>query len=221
MGRAIGPPASDGGFVAGQGIREGVVGETLSPGQDGAAGLRRAIERYGSPVERSYVHRAGKSFFANLAEQKRLCEVVILLRRRNGLYLVHTKEFYPTGVYRMLSGGVEPGEDLMAALKREALEETGLEVRVERFLGILHHRFLWRGQSLPFVSYLFLVVEEGGVLACSDPREAITGFREAGLREVADLADRLESLPADWADWGRFRATAHRLVGELPLDNGR
>ena len=143
----------------------------------------------------------------------------MLLRRRNGLYLVHTKEFYPRGVYRMLSGRVEPGEDLIAAVKREAREETGLEVRIERFLGILHHQFLWQGQSLLFVSYLFLVVEEDGVLSCNDPREAISGFQELGLREVAGLAESLESLPPDWADWGRFRATAHRLVGELAPDD--
>ena len=33
-----------------------------------------------------------------------------------------------------------------------------------------------------------------------------------GLNEVAE---KLETLPPDWLDWGRYRATAHRLIVEL------
>jgi len=192
-----------------------------SSGEKGPPGLLGAIKRYGRPVERSYVHRVGKTFFPTSAGPKRLFEVVILLRRPNGLYLVHTKEFYPKGTYRLLSGGVKPGEDLITAVRREALEETGLEVRIESFLGILRHQFVCEGRNLPFVSYLFAVVEEGGVLGCNDPHEAIVGFREVTLPEITATADSLESLPPDWLEWGRFRATAHRLAGELLSNQGR
>ncbi len=206
--------ARRGGLVGTDWVREDMVLGMPSSGEKGAPGLLRAIKRYGRPVERSYVHRVGKTFFPTSAGPKRLFEVVMLLRRRNGLYLVHTKEFYPKATYRLLSGGVKPGEDLIAAVRREALEETGLEVRIESFLGILRHQFVCEGRSLPLVSYLFAVVEESGVLGCDDPHEAITGFREVTLREIAAMADSLESLPPDWIDWGRFRATAHRLAGE-------
>ena len=195
-----------------------MMGERQSPGENGLPDLRPAIEQFGSPVERHYVHRVTKSFFGRPVSGKRTYEVVLLLRRRSGLYLVHTKEFYPQGTYRLLSGGVKPGEELIAAVKREAFEETSLKVRIDSFLGILHHRFVWQGHGLPFVSYLFAVAEECGVLACGDPDEAITGFREVTIGEVAALADDLESLPPDWVEWGRFRATAHRLAGELLLD---
>jgi len=193
------------------------MGMMLSSDSNDVPGLRRAIEEYGPPVERSYVHQVSRDsiLYWQAVRKKRVAEVVLLLRRRNGLYLVHTKAFYPKGVYRLLSGGIKPGENLIAAVRREVLEETSLEVRIEDFLGILHHRFVWRIQRLPFVSYLFLVVEKAGVLACRDADEAITGFREVTLGEIRAMANQLESLSPKWADWGRFRATAHRLVGDL------
>ncbi len=145
---------------------------------------------------------------------RREAEVVPVIRRRNGLYLVHTKAFYPQGVYRLLTGGIKPGEPLLEALDREAQEETSLTLRIARFFGILRYRFAWQGQSLGFTSYLFEMVEEGGELRVSDPDEAISGFRELTLAQVAALADELEALPPDWIDWGRFRAIAHRFTGE-------
>ena len=189
-----------------------------SPGDEHCmGGLRQAIERYGSPVERSVTLQVNlEAFFIRRAgPRERPAEVVVLLRRRNGRYLVHTKAFYPKGVYRLLSGGIDCGEDLITAVRREAYEETGLEVTIERFLGILHYRFVSGGRSVPFTSYVFIVADKDGVLRSTDPEEAITDYREVTLSEIAALADQLESLEPDWADWGRFRAVAHRLVVEV------
>lgn len=182
-----------------------------------AKGFLCAIGGYGSPVERCEVYRVSgyPSVFAPSRERKRVAEVVILLRLRNGRYLVHTKRFYPEGIYRLLSGGIKADEGLVTAVRRETKEETGLDVRVERFLGILRHRFVWQGGSLSFTSYLFAVAETGGTLQFNDPGEEITGFREVSLAEIAGIADQLESLPPAWNDWGRFRALAHRLVVEV------
>ncbi len=180
-------------------------------------GLHHAVVAYGKPAERSFSYQVNEATYCSWESTlgKRVAEVVLLLRRRNGRFLVHTKAFYPKGVYRLLSGGIKPGEDLLAAAQREALEETGLDIRIERFLGILHHRFAWRRRRLPFTSYLFLVAEEGGVLRPNDQHEAITGFQEITLAEMVPLAEQLESLSPDWRDWGRFRATAHRFVAEV------
>lgn len=194
---------------------------------DNTAGLEEAVARYGPPIERSLTYKVSKDFFqpAKGARKKRLAEVVILLRRTSGKYLVHTKAFYPPGTYRLLSGGIKPGEDLLAAVRRETFEETNLPVRIERFLGILRYRFIFLERSVPFSSYIFAVAEEYSTeqdgeqaqpsLQSNDPDEAITDYREVTLPEIAALADQLESLPPDWADWGRFRAAAHRLVTHL------
>lgn len=184
-------------------------------------GLERAMERCGRPVVRRYAYRVGPRFFhdSEPGGKVRVAEVVMLLRRRNGNYLVHTKAFYPEGVYRLMSGGIKPGEDLLAALRREAREETGLCVRIRRFLAILHYQFIWGDDRVAFASYLFLVAEVGGILRCNDAHEQITGFREVTLADIASLARQLEALPEDWADWGRFRAVAHRLVVEVLARN--
>jgi 8-oxo-dGTP pyrophosphatase MutT (NUDIX family) len=180
-------------------------------------GLERAIAEYGAPVARTVQYDVTYDTFLywELVRRKRTAEVVLLLRRPNGRYVVHTKAFYPQGTYRLLSGGVKPGEALVPAVRREALEETGLEVRIERFLGQIEHQFRHKGRCLPFTSYLFVVSDDGGEIASNDPGEEITDYREVALEELLTVADELESLPEDWIDWGRFRAVPHRLAVEL------
>ncbi len=185
-------------------------------------GLQEARERYGVPVERAYTFAVSQDTFHywEVERRKRVAEVVLALRRRNGNYLVHTKSFYPLGIYRLLSGGVKPDEDLLLAVQREVMEETNLEVRIERFLGIQYHRFEWQGAIRFFTSYLFGLAETGGALQVNDVGEKITGYREVDLNGLLVLAQQLEALPPDWIDWGRFRATAHRLVVEVMTRDG-
>ena len=189
---------------------------SCEPPPSGVRGLGEARDHYGVPVERAYRYAVSEDTYRywQLVRRKRVAEVVLALRRPVGRYLVHTKGFYPPGVYRLLSGGIKPGEELLAAVQRETAEETSLEVRIEHFLAIQHHCFAWRGQSEPFTSYLFALVEVGGALRVGDEGEQITAFRDVDLHDLLALAENLEALPPDWNDWGRFRATAHRLVVE-------
>jgi len=145
-------------------------------------------------------------------------EVIMVIVRPNGNLLLHTKEFYPPGVYRLLSGRVLWQEEVQETLRREAREETSLDVRVERFLGLIEYEFRCQGTTLPFVSYIFQLQEIGGQLCCLDDRETITGFREASLEELPTVAAHLEQLEPDWQDWGNFRAIAHYMVKEMLAD---
>ena len=43
------------------------------------------------------------------------------------------------GQWCLPSGGVEPGESVAEACEREVFEETGLSVRVKRFVGVYSH----------------------------------------------------------------------------------
>ncbi len=179
-------------------------------------GLQEAIALYGTPQERHYTYQVRRETFLywQLVRRKRMGEVAILLRRRNGRYLVQSKGFYPSGTYRLMTGGIKPGEHLSVAVEREALEETGLIVRIERFWAILTYDFLWESQRQSFTSYLFEVAEQDGVLAPGDPDEAISDYREITLAEMASLAEHLEALPPEWSDWGHFRAAVHRFIAE-------
>ena len=50
-------------------------------------------------------------------------KVRAILRNSNGKYAVMYED--STGLYSLLGGSVEAGEDILTALKREILEETG------------------------------------------------------------------------------------------------
>jgi ADP-ribose pyrophosphatase YjhB (NUDIX family) len=142
-------------------------------------------------------------------------EVIMAIMRPNGRVLLHTKHFYPEGVYRLLSGRVLWRDHVDRTLNREVREETSLDVTVERFLGLIEYEFLWQDRTLPFVSYVFQLRELGGELCCLDQGEGITDFREVTVAELSDVAKQLEGLQPEWQDWGYFRAVAHYMVQDL------
>lgn len=154
------------------------------------------------------------------ALRTRNAEVVMVIRRGNGRYLVHTKAFYPLGSYRLMTGGIKPREVPNAAALREAYEETGLQVEILRDLARIDYEFQFEGETLYFTSYIVLLQELGGVLGVCDDDEDISGFREVALDDLPLLADQLEALQGDdWEDWGRFRAPAHRITYQLLVQN--
>jgi len=192
--------------------------DVKSQRQAGPSGIEEAIASFGKPEERNYCLSVRREAFEERRRKrgKRAAEVVFFVCRRGGKFLLHTKSFYPPGAYRVLTGGIEEGEDLVAAICREAREETGLEVSIERFLGILHYRFCWNDQETGFTSYVFLLKETGGRLAPQDSSERITGYKEVTLDEFPEIARKLEgTLPQGWEGWGRFRALAHRFAFEV------
>ena len=205
------------------GVRQERKHAAVTQQKSGVQGVAKAAERYGEPVmwERTYPVSAETFMERQTLEDRRTAEVVLLVRRRNGRYLLHTKAFYPPGTYRLLSGGVTPGEDLVEAALREGHEETGLRLCVERFVGVLRQRFVHGQDVAPFTSYLFLLSEDGGDLGNTDTEEQITGFCEVPAEDLPAVAEALGDLPPEWAEWGRFRAEAHRLAAHVLLGDER
>ncbi|WP_082190681.1 NUDIX hydrolase [Bradyrhizobium pachyrhizi] len=71
--------------------------------------------------------------------QKIVCGAVILHLPREGeaqcLLLERAADDFMGGLVELPSGGVDVGEELIGALHREVLEETGLQGQVEGYLG--------------------------------------------------------------------------------------
>jgi len=147
----------------------------------------------------------------------------MVVRRPNGKVLVAIKTFYPRGAYRLPTGGIHHGESIHDALLRETHEETGLETVVRRFLATISYR----GRSTPnaaplFHTFAFLLDELGGTLGALDADEEIEDWREIAPDELSAQATVLEGLTTEgkrgiggsWAEWGRFRAIAHRAVAD-------
>ncbi|MHB1317072.1 MAG: NUDIX hydrolase [Anaerolineae bacterium] len=185
----------------------------------GPTGLASAIALYGRPEEQELaipVSRETLEYWRRLKDG-RVAEVVLLVRRPNGHYLLHTKPFYPEGAYRLMTGGIHAGEDLIEAAMREAREETGLDVRPERFVGVLRERYVHGDESFDFTSYLIELAELGGVLGVLDEHEQISGYREVAAHVFLTVATDLESLSGRWRDWGAIRGPAHRLAAQVLL----
>ena len=76
------------------------------------------------------------------------------------------------GQWCLPSGGAEPGESVAEACEREVLEETGLNVRVERLVGVYSHPdqlvIYADGGKFHIVALHFKAEVTGGTLGISD-----------------------------------------------------
>ncbi len=94
------------------------------------------------------------------------------------------KHNYPDGVWRNPGGGVNPGEDVVAGARREALEETGLTVTVERYLLRVHVSFVAPHEdAIAWVTHVFTARTPDPECAPQDTRE----IRSCGWFALADL----------------------------------
>jgi ADP-ribose pyrophosphatase YjhB (NUDIX family) len=176
--------------------------------------------RFGEPRRVEVLIRP---FFDPVQKPDRFAEVCMVIRRRNGKVLLSIKTFYPRGAHRLPTGGIQHGEPILDALRRETEEETGLETETKRFLAWITYRPVSAPGGPPlFQTFAFLLDEVGGRFHTTDLEEQIEEWIDvepAALGDVADRLDRIASAPSkdiggDWADWGHFRAIVHRVVHE-------
>jgi 8-oxo-dGTP pyrophosphatase MutT (NUDIX family) len=149
-----------------------------------------------------------------VVKRNRRGEATLALQRPDGQVLLHTKPFYPANVYRLLTGGIFPGEAVTSGALREAREETGLNVRLWRNAGTVVYTFRKGDRSVPFVSYVFLAQVNDAPPAPTDADEPISDFRYVPPSELRAVAAALRNLPGRWADWGAFRAPPHDLAAD-------
>lgn len=141
-------------------------------------------------------------------------EVVMVLPNEHGQIWVHTKNFYPEGVYRLMTGGIEPDETPAQAMLREVKEETGFKTKIDRCLAVITYAVSDHNITFPFVSYVFTTSPTSGSPHPNDPSEAITNFKAVPVDTLAIVARKLRSLSGAFADWGVFRAIAHEVTQE-------
>lgn len=120
--------------------------------------------------------------------------------RVNGLYiedgkilLIRHKSLGPSGIFwSPPGGGMEFGESAEANLQREFLEETGLTVKVEKFLFV--HEFL--DVPLHAVELFFSVKKIGGEMALGADPEMTRANQIIAEVKMLDF-EEIKKMPAD------------------------
>ncbi len=182
---------------------------------------KQLAQRYGQPLV-SAIDLGITSLFDPLDKTDRYGEVCMVVRRLNGRILTMKKTYEPRDTFRLMTGGINYGEQVLHALLRETNEETGLQVNVSRFLAAITYRKTNSDTRPIFYSFAFLLDEISGTLGAIDEEEQAEAFLEVepkALRSVAEHLSHLDNLYSQdirghWDDWGRFRAVIHNTVAE-------
>jgi len=116
------------------------------------------------------------------------------------------KPHFAHDVWRPPGGGVKPGEDPTDAAVREALEETGLRVDLQRYLVLARAVFRNAGRDLTWETHVLLATTEDTELAPDDPVE-IAAARWGTLDELGGQLREI-LLGTGRAFW-RYRVALH------------
>jgi 8-oxo-dGTP pyrophosphatase MutT (NUDIX family) len=164
-------------------------------------------EQYGDPVVLEWEGEITEREHALATyNPRRMHDVTLFILDPVDRIALIRKPHFEDGVWRPPGGGIKPGEDFVAGAEREALEETGLRVRLERYLVASVALFVYEPHDVPWRTHVFLARTEDTDLAPGDPDE-IAGARWGTLEELAGpLRDRL--LATGHALW-RYRVALH------------
>jgi ADP-ribose pyrophosphatase YjhB (NUDIX family) len=86
-------------------------------------------------------------------------------------FIFIAKPFYPSGLFRAPSGGVHPGEDFESGAKREAREETGVEIDLNKYILRIDARFFSQSDYIDWTSHIFKATYIAGAIEPQDTRE--------------------------------------------------
>jgi 8-oxo-dGTP pyrophosphatase MutT (NUDIX family) len=175
-------------------------------------------ERYGAPIELDWSGEITQAEHALATyNPRRMHDVTLFILDPDERIALIRKPHFEEGIWRPPGGGIKRGEDFAAGAAREALEETGLRVTLDRYLVASRASFLYASNDVPWRTHVFSARTADTELAPRDAEE-IAGARWGTLDELAGpLRDRL--LATGRAFW-RYRVALHDAALEA-LASGR
>lgn len=147
--------------------------------------LEAAARRWGTPRRIALafgISERERDMIRGSRRNDRSHDITLFIRRADR-FAVIAKPWYGPGLWRAPSGAIKPGEGLEAGAKREAYEETGLSVELERYLLRIDAAFWCGAEVEPWHTHVFLAAGPDGEL---DPRDTseISGARWATREEI-------------------------------------
>ena len=131
--------------------------------------------RFGRPlgIDRAYELTPEQLALVRRGQRAGRCHDVTIVIVDHGRIAVIRKPSYPPGAYRTPSGGVEVGEPFEMGAVREAREETGLEIELQRYLIRAQVRFSCGDETVLWTSHVMQARMTGGRLQPLDTREIV------------------------------------------------
>jgi ADP-ribose pyrophosphatase YjhB (NUDIX family) len=164
-------------------------------------------ERYGAPSVVRWDGEISREEFALAGSSpgRRHDVTFFVFDPRSRLALIQ-KPSYPLPVWRPPGGGVRPDEAFETGVQREALEELGVEIALERFLVSSDATFHCAGEVIEWRTLVFSARTSAEELDPQDTRE-ISAARWGTSEELAGplRAAMLETGRALW----RYRIALH------------
>lgn len=169
------------------------------------AGLRQAESRFGTPRElqlEAVLDEREMELVAGSLRKLRSHDITLFIVEGDELVVIR-KPFFPPGAYRAPSGGAHRGETFEQGAVREALEETGLTVALDRYLLRVHATFRprrpWAGAgSLPAA-----VVDPSDPSTLHWTTHVVSAHPTDGL--TPDPIDTHEIAEARWAPFAELQ----------------
>jgi ADP-ribose pyrophosphatase YjhB (NUDIX family) len=168
-------------------------------------------KRYGEPVRLEWEGEISEREHSLATyNPRRSHDVTLFILNGERLALIRKHAFEP-GIWRPPGGGVKPGEDFVEGVQREALEETGLRVELQRYLVDATARFVYDPDDVPWRTHVFLATTDHEVLRPQDADE----IEAARWSTVPELSGPLRArlLATGRAFW-RYRVALHDAAAE-------
>lgn len=156
--------------------------------------LAGLVAKYGQPKEKTFEIATSRPEFDRIkGSQKhgRNHDFTLYVMKGKEVIVI-AKPFYPAGMYRAPSGGLNPGEDAEIGMAREAIEETGCQITLSRFLLTTNVSFVCESDVIKWRSFVFRAEYSGGDFEWTDKRE-ISEVRLARLDEFAGFSEIMRS----------------------------
>jgi ADP-ribose pyrophosphatase YjhB (NUDIX family) len=164
-------------------------------------------ERYGEPRPLRWEGDVSAQEFALAGSSpRRRHDVTFFVFDSDGSLALIRKPSYPPEIWRPPGGGVRPGEEFEAGVRREALEELGVEIELERFLVSSEATFRSGEGVIDWRTHVFVARTDAAELHPLDTHE-IAGARWGTTAELARPL-RAEMLKTGRALW-RYRVALH------------
>ena len=140
---------------------------------------------------------------------------VTLFISKGDRFIFIAKPFYPAGLFRAPSGGIHRGEDFIEGAKREAWEETGVEIELLKYILRVNARFESGNGFIDWTSHIFKAEWLTGDINPIDNRE-ISEARLVGLDEIPRFRELMIT-----SGKGGFRPLATRGQETRAIQTGR